>query len=117
LNKQQSIDNLEKQQNKARSKKNKKECPIPESITLINLTPQENKFSCKIRNVLDGITFAVQSYIIHNLDNEGTSQAYKSRLQTGLSKIREDFITSHIGVENATDTGSVINPVVNNPAI
>jgi hypothetical protein len=97
----QPVPNLEQQQTQYNAKKNKKkEHPIPVSITLINPTPQENKFSGKIRNVLDGLTFAVQSYIIHNLDNEGTSQAYKSRLNIGLTKISEDFITSRINASN-----------------
>ena len=115
-NLQQAVDNLAQQPNdKVKRRKKTNEIPIPASITLINPTPQENKFSGKIRNVLDGLTFAVQSYIIHNLDNEGTGQAYKSQLQTGLAKIREDFITSRIG--NATRTCSTINSAVNNPAI
>lgn len=122
LNLQQPTDNLAQQQTKARAKKiNKKECPIPTSITLINPTPQENKFSVKMRNVLDGLTFAVQDYIIHNLDNEATSQAYKTRLQTGLGKIREDFISSRISGSNITSANQspspAINPALNNPAI
>jgi hypothetical protein len=97
LGQQHKSDNLAQQPSQnIKQKKTQNECPIPATITLIHPTPQENKFSAKIRNVLDGLTFAVQSYIIHNLDNEGTSQTYKSRLQTGLAKIQEDFIKSRI---------------------
>lgn len=93
-----SINLAQQSTGNVKRKKQQNECPIPASITLINPTPQENKFSAKIRNVLDGLTFAVQSYIIHNLDNEGTSQAYKSRLNTGLTKIQEDFIKSRVNI-------------------
>jgi hypothetical protein len=68
--------------------------PIPDAITLFNPAPGENKFTGKLRNVLDALTFAVQDYIIHNLDNEATSQTYKTRLQTGLGRIRDDFINN-----------------------
>ena len=127
LGQQQKSTNLAQQStNKVKRQKNPNECPIPTSLTLIHPTPHENKFSGKIRNVLDGLTFAVQSYIIHNLDNEGTSQTYKSRLQTGLIKIQQDFITSRTNTytkqqanedppnnNNSATTSTQINPLSN----
>ena len=85
------------------------EKPVPAELTLVNPTPNENKFTGKLRNVLDALTFAVKDYIIHNLDNEATSQAYKSQLQTGLGRIRDDFISTRA----ADNTGSQITPLSN----
>lgn len=67
---------------------------IPTSIQLVSPTPIENKFTRKLCNVLDALTFYVNDYIIHNLDNESTSDQYKSQLRAGLGKIRDDFISS-----------------------
>ncbi len=92
---------LEPQQSKTKTKKRNAD-PIPTDITFINPAPNENKFTAKLRNVLDALTFAVQDYIIHNLDNEATSQAYKTRLQTGLGQIRDDFINSRCSGQPST---------------
>jgi hypothetical protein len=99
------------QPSKTGAKRNKKrdEKPVPAELTLVNPTPNENKFTGKLRNVLDALTFAVKDYIIHNLDNEATSQAYKSQLQTGLGRIRDDFISTRA----ADNTGSQITPLSN----
>lgn len=93
---------LEQQQSKKPKPKKRSTNPVPTDITLINPTPSENKFTAKLRNVLDALTFAVQDYIIHNLDNEATSQAYKTRLQTGLGRIRDDFINTRCSEQPST---------------
>jgi len=68
---------------------------IPPSIQVISPAPTENKFTRKLCNVLDALTFYVNDYIIHNLDNESTSAQYKSQICNGLGKIRDDFISTH----------------------
>jgi len=63
-------------------------------LVLPQLGATNSKFNQKLRNIFDTLTFSVQDYIIYNLDNEATSEAYKTSLKTGLAKIRDDFITS-----------------------
>jgi len=63
-------------------------------LELASLGATNSKFNQKLRNVFDTLTFSIQDYIIYNLDNEATSDAYKTRLRSGLAKIRDDFITS-----------------------
>ena len=67
---------------------------IPPSVELIEPMPIENRFTRKLCNVLDALTFCVNDYIIHNLDNEATSDQYKTQIRVGLGKIRDDFVAS-----------------------
>lgn len=77
---------------------------IPKQLELITPIPNENKFSQKISNVLDGFTFYIYDYIIHNLDNESTSDKYKHKIRDGLIKIRDDFITTRSDHNTVLDT-------------
>ncbi len=91
---------LDKQSKKDRAKKKDRMAltsAIPEAVSLIPPAATENKFTRKLCNVLDALTFTVNDYIIHNLDNESTSQEYKKQLLNGLGKIRDDFVTLRSG--------------------
>ena len=84
---------------KKRSAANKKDrlalsSVIPPSVELISPMPIENRFTRKLCNVMDAVTFCVNDYIIHNLDNEAASDQYKTQIRVGLAKIRDDFVAS-----------------------
>jgi hypothetical protein len=67
---------------------------IPPSVELISPMPIENRFTRKLCNIIDAVTFCVNDYIIHNLDNESASDQYKIQIRNGLGKIRDDFVAS-----------------------
>jgi hypothetical protein len=81
---------------------------ITDSLDIASLGQPDCKFNDKLRDVLDTITFSIQDYIIHNLDNEATSNQYKTRIRNGLAKIRDDFINTRCTV----NTSSTNNPTI-----
>jgi len=89
-----------RKQKKKLAAKNGKAHPVPESLEVYSLGKPDCKFNVKLRDVLDTLTFSIQDYIIYNLDNESTSDQYKSKLRTGLSKIRDDFIAGRSNSAN-----------------
>jgi predicted flavoprotein YhiN len=67
---------------------------LPDSLDIASLGQPNCKFNDKLRDVLDTLTFSIQDYIIHNLDNEATSDKYMTKLRDGLAKVRDDFIVT-----------------------
>ena len=73
--------------------KTHKQYPIPDSIRIapiMNLAVQD-RYTNKIRDLVEGVTFSVQTFIMYSLDNESTSMEYKQRIRNTLTTIQSEY--------------------------